>query len=122
MSETVYLIDPAPIERRRVADALAGEPVTIETYDSAEHFLGRVVAMPSGCVLVPADLPGMGVRALIEEIQRLDFALAVVVIGREPDLAVAVELVRAGAVDFLEHPFSDRRLRSAVRRAIGANA
>jgi FixJ family two-component response regulator len=122
MSETVYLIDPAPIELRRVADALAGESVTIETYDSAEHFLGRVVAMPSGCVLVPADLPGMGARALIEEIQRRDFALAVVVIGREPDLAVAVELVRAGAVDFLEHPFSDRRLRSAVRRAIGANA
>jgi len=46
--------------------------------------------------------------------------LAVVVVGRDSELDRAVELVRAGAFDFLEHPFSDRRLRSVVRRAIGA--
>jgi FixJ family two-component response regulator len=43
-----------------------------------------------------------------------------VVIGRDAEFAIAVELVRSGAFDFLEHPFSDRRLRSVIRRAIGA--
>jgi FixJ family two-component response regulator len=121
MGDTVYVIDATPAERRRIADALAREPVTVEAYDSAEDFLDQVTAIRSGCVLVPSDLSGMGVRALISEISRRHVPLAIVVIGHKPDLAIAVELVRAGAADFLEQPFSDRQLRSVVRNAIGHN-
>ncbi|SDR63845.1 two-component system, NtrC family, nitrogen regulation response regulator NtrX/two-component system, chemotaxis family, CheB/CheR fusion protein [Rhizobiales bacterium GAS113] len=122
MGDTVYIIDPIPAERSQIIDALASEPVIVERYESAEQFLSQASAMTTGCVLVPVDLPGMGVRELIKEILRRDLALAVVVIGRDPDLTTAVELVRAGASDFLERPLSDRRLRSAVRQAIGSEA
>jgi FixJ family two-component response regulator len=56
----------------------------------------------------------------MHEIKRQNLALAIVVLGRDLEFAAAVELVRRGAFDFLEHPFSDRTLRSVVRRAIGA--
>jgi FixJ family two-component response regulator len=64
----------------------------------------------------------MGLRALMDEIKRRHLPLAVVVLGRDSEFAIAVELVRYGAFDFLEHPFSDRRLRMVVRLAIGAGA
>jgi len=83
-------------------------------------FLDYVGATASGCVLAPIDLPGIGLRALLAEINRRHLPLALVVIGRDSELASAVELTRAGAFDFLEHPFSDHRLRSVVRQAIGA--
>jgi two-component system response regulator FixJ len=118
VGDKVYIIHPTPFERSRLANALKSEPVTIETYDSAEQFLNQVPVMSSGCILVPSSLSGMGVRALIEILGR-DGALPIVVIGRNSDLATAVELVRAGASDFLEESFSDRQLRSAVRRAFG---
>jgi FixJ family two-component response regulator len=121
MGDTVYIIDPASSERGHIADALRNEPVTIETFDSAEQFLNQVAALQSGCVLVPCDLSGMGVRTLIDEIIRRDLPLAIVVIGRGLDLATAVELVRAGATDFLEQPFSGRQLRLIVRRAVGTD-
>jgi two-component system, LuxR family, response regulator FixJ len=121
MGDTVYIIDATPLEYRRISDALRSEPVKIETYDSAERFLDQVAVMPSGYILVPCNLSGMGVRALIIEILSRDLPLAIVVIGRKPDLATAVELARAGATDFLEEPFSDRQLRSVVRRAFGTN-
>jgi FixJ family two-component response regulator len=119
VGDKVYIIHPTPSERSRISNALKSEPVTIETYDSAEQFLNRVAVMSSGCILVPSCLSGMGVRALIGEILGRDVALPIVVIGRDSDLATAVELVRAGATDFLEESFSDRQLRSAVRRAFG---
>jgi FixJ family two-component response regulator len=122
MAETLFIIDPAPAECNRIKGALAGEPVAIEIYDSAAQFLNQVAATASGCVVAPIDLAGIGLRALIEEINHRHLPLAVVVIGRNSELASAVELVRAGAFDFLEHPFSDHRLRSVVRQAIGANA
>jgi FixJ family two-component response regulator len=83
------------------------------------QFLDQVTATVSGCVLAPLDLPGIGLRALMDEISRRRLPLAVVVIGRDSEFAIAIELVRFGAFDFLEHPFSDRRLRSVIRRAIG---
>ena len=119
MAETIFIVYPLPDERRRIADALANEPVVVECYDSAEQFLDQVAATASGCVLAPLDLPGIGLRALMDEIRHRRLPLAVVVIGRDSELAIAIELVRAGAFDFLEHPFSDRRLRSVIRNAIG---
>jgi two-component system response regulator FixJ len=122
MLEIVYIIGTTPVERNRIVVALENEPVTIVAHDFAEQFFAQVAAAQSGCVVVPVDLPGMGLRGLIKGILHRDLPLAVVVIGRGSDLPTAVELIRAGASDFLEPPFSDRRLRSAVRRAIGAEA
>jgi FixJ family two-component response regulator len=48
-------------------------------------------------------------------------SLAVIVVGDVSDFAAAVDMLRAGAIDFLERPVSDRRLRSAVREAVGAD-
>ena len=119
MSETVYVISLDLPARRRIVDALAGEPVVVKSYDDAVQFLNEVETAASGCVLAPVDLAGMGLPALIKEIQLRQLPLAVVVIGRDAEFALAIELVRAGAFDFLEHPFSDPRLRSVIRKAIG---
>lgn len=121
MAETLFIVDPSPSERDRILAALAEESVAVEVYEGAAQFLEQVTAKASGCVLAPIDLPGIGLRALLDEINRRALPLAVVVIGRDSELDSAVELVRAGAFDFLEHPFSDRRLRVVMRRAIGAS-
>jgi len=122
MAETIYVVDPLPAERRRIVDALANEPVVVECYDDATQLLDRVAATASGCVLAPLDLPGIGLRALMDEINHRHLPLVVVVIGRGSEFAIAIDLVRAGAFDFLEPSFSDRRLRSVIRRAIGAGS
>ncbi len=48
--------------------------------------------------------------------------LAVIVLGNDGDLPKAVELMRAGAAEYLDAPVSPRVLRTAVRRAIGDGA
>ena len=122
MAETLYIVDPSADERGRIVAALADQPVALEIHEGAAQFLAQVSATASGCVIAPIDLPAPGLRVLLDEIGRRHLPLAVVVLGRDSELDSAVELVRAGAFDFLEHPFSDRRLRSVVRRAIGATA
>ena len=97
IGHTVYIIGLTRSEHSRISDALRSEPVAIETYDSAEQFLSQIPLTPSGCILVPCDLSGMGVRALIVEILGRDLPLPIVVLGRGPDLVTAVQLVRAGA-------------------------
>ena len=120
LRDSVYIVAPVPEESGRIRDALSIEGLDVRAFDGAEGLMSSLTADASGCVVVPVDLPGIGVRHLIEEIRRRGLRLAVVVIGREDDLRVAVDLVRAGAAEFVEHPPSARRLRSAVRRALAA--
>jgi FixJ family two-component response regulator len=120
MTETLFIVNATPAEHCRIVGALANEAVAVEICESAAQFLDQVAPTASGCVLAPIDLPGIGLRALLDEINRRNLPLAVVVIGRDSELASAVQLVRAGAFDFLEYPFSNGRLRSVIRRAIGA--
>jgi len=119
MTETVHIIDPNADHRAGFAAALAGEPVSVQSYESAHEFLNQSSATSSGCVIASADLPSPGTRALIEEIRRRGLPLAVIVVGEASDLSVAVDFMRAGAADFLEQPVSDWRLQQAVRQAIG---
>ena len=46
----------------------------------------------------------MGTRALIERIRARSLPLRVVVLGHDADVATAVELVRAGAAEYVEPP------------------
>lgn len=60
----------------------------------------------------------MGARALIELIHARRLSLRVVVLGHDADVATAVELVRAGAAEYVEPPALPSRLRAAVRSAL----
>ena len=39
MAEIIYIVDPLSDERRRIVNALAGEPVVVMSYDDAAQFL-----------------------------------------------------------------------------------
>jgi FixJ family two-component response regulator len=120
LRDCVYIVAPVPEESARTSEALSAEGLDVRVFDCAEALLSTLAPDARGCVVVSADLPAPGARRLIEEIRHCAPGLAVVVLGREDDLRVAVDLVRAGATEFVEHPPSARRLRAAVRRAIAA--
>jgi FixJ family two-component response regulator len=121
MSATLNIIHPSTEECRNLALAMASQAADARTFESAEEFLQQVTPDENGCVVAPDDLPGMGTRALIEAIRARRLPLRVVVLGSSADIATAVELVRAGASEYLEPPVSPRRLRSVVRDALATS-
>lgn len=120
MPDTVYIVAPAPEEAGRIRTALSGEGLDLRAFDTAEALLAALAAGACGCIVAPVDLPGMGLRRMIEALRSRQSCFPVVVLGREDDLRVAVDAIRAGAIEFVEHPPTARRLRSAVRRALAA--
>jgi FixJ family two-component response regulator len=120
LPDFVYIVAHVPEERSRIREALSAEGRELRSFESAEVLLAALVADECGCVVAPADLPGMGTARMIEALRTRGLCLPVVVLGQEDDLRVAVDLVRAGAAEFVEHPPSARRLQTAVRRALAA--
>ncbi|MGH8702937.1 MAG: response regulator [Burkholderiales bacterium] len=116
MASTLNFVHPSEAERSGFAGAMATAAAAVRTFATAEQFLRSIAAEDTGCVVVPSDLPGAGTRALIDAVRARHRRLRVVVLGGSADLATAVELVRAGADEYLAPPVSTRRLRLVIRQ------
>ena len=60
--------------------------------------------------------------ALQRELKARGIGLPVIVITGHADVPLAVEAMKAGAVDFIEKPFNDESLLTAIRAAIDRHA
>ena len=116
MAHTLYLVEPDPTERRRLQLVLAAAADTVVAFESIEIFLAQAGAREGECLVVSAALPEPGLLALLETFQRRDAALPVLVLNRDTELRTAVNLMRAGAADFIEPGFGDRQLLAAVHQ------
>ncbi len=63
-------------------------------------------------------MPGLSGLDLQEELVRRQLLMPVIMISGHGDVSVAVRAMRAGAVDFIEKPFSDQLLLDRVRHAM----
>jgi FixJ family two-component response regulator len=116
MTHTLYLVDPDPTERRRLQSVLAAEADVVAAFESIETFLAQASEMEGECLVVSAALPEPELLALIESLQRRPAALPVIVLDRDTELRTAVNLMRAGAADFIEPGFGDRQLLAVVHQ------
>ena len=114
----VHLIDDDEGVRQAVAFLLATSGFAVRVYESASVFLEGVASVQPGCVVTDVRMPGIDGLALQRALKTRGVALPVVVITGHADVALAVEAMKAGAVDFIEKPFHDDALLSAVRVAI----
>jgi len=116
---TAYVIDPDPTEQQRISSVLTSDVETVLLFGSAETFLESRPLRAPAVVVTAVVLPDMGIVDLIAELRRTGMPVPVIAIGTGVDVPVAVEIMRAGAADFIERPFSARRLKNAVRKLCG---
>jgi two-component system, LuxR family, response regulator FixJ len=118
----VHLIDDDEGVRHAVAFLLTTSGFAVRVYDSALSFLETVASVQPGCVVTDVRMPGMDGLALQRELKARGVRLPVIVITGHADVPLAVEAMKSGAVDFIEKPFNDESLLSAVRAAIDRHA
>lgn len=75
-----------------------------------------------GCLLLDARLPGMTGLELIERLKAAGRSLATIVITGDGDVPLAVEAMKAGAVDFIEKPIGHVELLASIERALDGNS
>jgi two-component system response regulator FixJ len=114
----VHVIDDDPALRDSLKFLFASEGVKVETHESAQAFLDRMDSLAIGCVVTDVRMPGMSGLELVRRLRALKLEAPVIVMTGHGDIALAVEAMKAGAHDFIEKPFDDETLLSAVRNAI----
>jgi len=117
----VHVVDDDEAVRDSIAFLLRSAQLEVEVYESAVAFLGKA-AGAAGCVVTDVRMPEMTGIELVRRLKELGIKLPVIVMTGHGDVPLAVEAMKFGASDFLEKPFDDEVLLSAVRTALSDDA
>lgn len=125
---TVFIVDDDAGVRDALAWLLRSRRLLSVTYGGAEEF---EAVLQSGfqptqacCLLLDVRMPGMSGLALFEKIaaRGLVEAMPVIFLTGHADVPTAVDMVKRGAFDFCEKPFSDNALVDRVEEALRRSA
>ncbi len=114
----VHVIDDDEAIRQSLAFLLQAAKLEVKTYSTAMAFLDALPDSASGCVITDVRMPGMSGVDLLRRLKELKIGVPVIVITGHGDVALAVEAMKVGAVDFLEKPFDDDVLLASVQSAL----
>ncbi len=114
----VHVIDDDEAIRQSLSFLLRSAGIAARAYESGDVFLDALPSVPGGCVVTDVRMPGMSGLELLLRIRHLKLDLPVIVITGHGDVPLAVEAMKHGAADFIEKPFDDEVLLSAVRAAL----
>ena len=115
---TVFVVDDDPAMRESLSWLLQSAGLTVETFESAEHFLSRCDPSRPGCLLLDLKLPGKSGLELQNDLASRDLNLPIIFLTGYAEVPTAVRALKTGAFDFLEKPFGDETLLDCVRRAL----
>ncbi len=116
--ELVHVIDDDPAVRDSLGFLLETAGLHARLHESAVAFLEAVPEVRAGCVVTDVRMPEMTGLELVRRLKAADFPLPIIMITGHADVPLAVEAMKAGVADFIEKPFDDEVLLSAVRAAL----
>ena len=115
---TVFVVDDDAAMRESLRWLIQSVGLPVETYAAAEDFLAAYDPAWPGCLVLDVRMPGMSGLSLQEELVARQVDLPVIVLTGYAVVASAVRALKAGALDFIEKPFSDQLLIERIQQAI----
>ncbi|MFN3312376.1 MAG: response regulator, partial [Hyphomonas sp.] len=91
-------------------------------YPSGEAFLAQLPVLSSStkpvCVLIDAYLGGLSGLEVLEALPKGESAISAILITGNSDVGMAVQAMKAGAIDFIEKPIDLSGLRASIDHAL----
>ena len=113
----VYVVDDDDSVRRSAAFMLRHAGFKVEPVVSGVDFLKLAKGADRGCVLLDVRMPDMDGLQVQQQMIKDGIDMPVVILTGHGDIEIAVQAMRAGAVNFLEKPYEKEALIAAMEEA-----
>ena len=113
----VHVIDDEETIRKAVGFTLRTAGFAVETYGSGVDFLKIADEAERGSIVLDMHMPDMNGLQVQAALTQMDISMPVVMLTGNGDIALAVQAMKAGAVDFLAKPIERALLLDAIDRA-----
>jgi two-component system response regulator FixJ len=114
----VHIVDDDEAVRQSLAFMLSSAGLAVRLYDSAKVFLDGLDTSQGGCLITDIRMPEITGLELLHRMKARALCMPAIVITGHGDVPLAVEAMKAGAVDFIEKPFEEEAILGAVKAAL----
>ncbi|CAN7503095.1 response regulator FixJ [Phenylobacterium sp. LjRoot164] len=114
----IDIIDDDEAMRHSVAFLLDVQGFESRQHESANAFLSSAGGRGADCIITDVRMPDMTGLELVRKLKSEGVASPVIVMTGHGDIGLAVEAMKAGVIDFIEKPFANETLISAVQEAL----
>lgn len=118
----VYVIDDDDAARHSLEFLLDCAAIRVRAFGSADAFLDASPPLGDACIVTDVRMPGRSGIELVEEMRRRGARVPVIVITGHADVPLAIQAMHAGVADFIEKPFDDEVMLSAISKALAQQA
>lgn len=114
----VHIVDDEEAVRNSLAFLLSSAGFAVRVHESATAFLAVAPGIHNGCLVTDLRMPDMDGVELLRRLSVAEAMLPAIVVTGHGDVHMAVEAMKAGALDFIEKPFSDEVMIASITRAV----
>ena len=119
MLGVVHVVDDDASFRTAIERRLKKAGYEVATYPSAQHLLDRLPNESGpGCILLDVRIPGLSGPELQSRLSELGSTLPIVFLTGYADVPTTVQVIKAGADDFLTKPVTSDHLFRTIQRAM----
>lgn len=120
--QKVYVVDDDEAMRKSLDSLLRSVGYEVELFASGAQFLGCAETGMAGCVLLDVRLPGPSGLEIQRRLTENGIRIPIVFVTGNGDISMAVQAMKANAVEFLTKPFRDQDLLDAISQAMERDA
>ena len=104
--DTVYVVDPDESVHDALGTLLQSAKVRVEGFRTPEAFLNACPTRSTDncCLLIEADLSGIGSLELIRTVREQESHIPIIVLASTADSDIAAQALKAGALDVIDKP------------------
>ena len=114
----VHLVDDDEAIRRSVGFMLKTSGFHVRAYESGMELMKSAPHLEPGCILLDIRMPGMDGLEVQKALKEKGVTLPVIIMTGHGDVSLAVQAMKAGAIDFIEKPFEKALVLSAIERGV----
>ena len=118
----IYVVDDDEAVRDSLSVLLRSVGYEAQTFESAMDFLASYDAAQHGCLVADIRMPGMSGLDLQAALNKSESELPIIFITGHGDVPMAVDAMKAGALDFIQKPFRDQELLDRINQALVADS
>jgi len=113
-----FVVDDDLSVREGLGSLIRAAGLAVRTFASAQEFLACSREETPSCLILDVRLPGLSGLDLQQRMAEAGLEIPIIFITGHGDVPTSVRAMKAGAVEFLTKPVSDRVLLAAIQDAI----
>ena len=118
----IFVVDDDPAVRETLSMVLSAGGYQVICFADGAALLAVARTRTPSCMLLDVHIPGKSGLDVLKELKGEDYPAPIFMISGQGDIAMAVDAIKSGALDFIEKPFRGSEIVTRLDEAIGAYA